>query len=199
VYGSRTKFSVYNDEYGYITHPPNKGRFVSPSTAAYYMNWAEYISYKTHRIASTMQYLLYDPAPNPLLPQGGFASGLLFFNGRKKPSYDAYRLPLYMPNTRARHRGALEVWGGVRPAPTISADVHQAQYVQIQLSRSHGAFKTVKKLKITNGRGYFDTRIKFPGSGTVRLAWTYPKRDSLLPSSALGATVSSRGVHVTVG
>ncbi len=199
LYGSRTHFAIYNDEYGYITHPPNKGRYVSPNTAAYYTNWAEYLSWKQRRIASTMQYLLYDPAFSPLLPQGGFASGLETSSGRPKPAFAAYRLPLYLPNTIARHRGSLEVWGAVRPAPSVAKDTMTTQTGLIQLSRSHGPFQTIKSIRITSPRGYFDVRIRFPGSGTVRLVWTYPNQDPSLPTSVLGTTVSSRGVHVTVG
>jgi hypothetical protein len=198
VYGSHTKLSIYNDEYGYITHPPNKGQFVSPSTAAYYINWAEYLSWSTHRIGSTMQYLLYDPPHNPLLPQGGFASGLLFSSGRPKPSFDAYRLPLYLPVTSAGGGHSLEVWGCARPAPAISSDIHVTQSVQIQFARGRGSFKTIKTVKITSSRGYFDTHVTFPGSGEVRLAWTYPSRDDRLPADALNATVHSRYVHVSV-
>src|SRR5262249_42448354 len=73
VYGSRPHLPIYNTEYGYITHPPNLDDFVSPATAAYYMNWAEYLSWKQPRVASTMQYLLYDPVLNGEIPgDGGF-------------------------------------------------------------------------------------------------------------------------------
>jgi hypothetical protein len=198
VYGSTTKFAIYNDEYGYVTRPPNKGPYVSPTTAAYYLNWAEYLSWKQPRIASTMQYLLYDPPPNPLLPQGGFDSGLLTTAGRQKATYGAYRLPVYMPVTTARPGHALEVWGAARPAPGVQQVTHQAQTVQIQLSHAGGAFKTLKTVTITNGRGYFDVRMTFPASGTLRLAWTYPKNDVQLPLDAPGVTVYSRAVHVTV-
>jgi len=199
VYGSHTRYSIYNDEYGYITHPPNKGQFASPTTAAYYINWAEYLSWKTHRIASTMQYLLYDPAPSKALPMGGFASGLLTTAGRQKPSYDSYRLPLFLPSTSARRGHGLEVWGSARPAPAISHDIHTAQFAQIQFaSGAHGRFRTLKTVKITSSRGYFDTRVTFPATGTVRLAFTYPKADRLLPANALGATVYSRYAHVAV-
>jgi hypothetical protein len=193
VYGSHTKFSIYNDEFAYITHPPNKGRYVSPKTAAYYENWTEYLSWRSHRIASTAQYLLYDPPFSPLLPQGGFASGLLTTSGRKKPAYDAYRLPLYLPNTTARIGHSLEVWGCARPAPEFSRES-----VQVQFAPGHGSFKTIKTIKITSSRGYFDTRIKFPGSGEVRLAWAYPANDSQLPANVLGVTVYSRYARVTV-
>jgi hypothetical protein len=193
LYGSRTRFAIYNDEYGYITHPPNTGRFVSPSTAATYLNWAEYLSWKSSRIASTMQYLLYDPAPNPNLPQGGFASGLLTAGGVFKPAFSAYRMPLYLPVTSTKRRHSLEVWGCARPAHFASSDTHQSQFVQIQLQRGgRGSFSTVKRVKITNSRGYFDTRVTFPASGTVRLMWNYPSKDPLLPTG----TIYSRHVSI---
>jgi hypothetical protein len=193
VYGSGKHFAIYNDEYGYITHPPNKGRFVSPSTAAYYINWAEYLSWRSRRIASTMQYLLYDPPPNPALPQGGFASGLLTSAGKFLPAYSAYRLPLYMPVTSTRRRRSLEVWGCVRPAHFAAADTHQAQFVQIQLQRGNrGSFSTVKQIKVTSQRGYFDARVTFPASGTVRLVWQYPSDDPNLPAG----TIYSRHIRI---
>ena len=71
----------------------------------YYLNWAEYISWRDPRIQSTMQYLLGDPLPATLSNDyGGFASGLIAFNGTPKPTYDAYRLPLYLPVTATTER-----------------------------------------------------------------------------------------------
>ncbi len=193
AYGSTKRFSIYNDEYGYITHPPNRGRYVKPSTAATYLNWAEYISWRSRRIASTMQYLLYDPPPSPFLPQGGFASGLLTAAGRFKPAFTAYRLPLFLPATSTRRGRSLEVWGCLRPAHFASADTHRLQYVQIQLQRgSRGSFATVKTVKIASSRGYFDTKVKFPAGGTVRLVWSYPSGDPLLPTG----TIYSRHVSI---
>ena len=40
-----------------------RGAYPSPATAAYYINWAEYLSYKNPRVKSYMQYLLTDPPP----------------------------------------------------------------------------------------------------------------------------------------
>jgi hypothetical protein len=200
VYGSHKRYSVYNDEYGYITNPPNRGHYVSPSTAAYYINWAEYLSWKWSRLASTMQYLLKDPAPSPNLPEaGGFASGLETWRGIKKPALDAYRLPLYMPTTNAHRGRAVEIWGDVRPAHYMKLDTGMAQVVQIQFQRgSRGSFTTLKSLTINDPRGYFDLRLTLPASGTLRLAWTYPSTDPLLPTDALGVTVYSRSQKVSV-
>ena len=198
LYGSRTHFAVYNDEYGYITNPPHPGAFVSPATAAYYLNWAEYLSWKSGRIASYMQYPVWDP-PATVGRYGGFSAGLFAPDGTAKPAYNAYRLPLYLPVTSTRRGRSLEVWGDLRPAYFAAQDTHTNQYVQIQFrSRSRGNFKTLgSPVKITSSQGYFDVRVKFPTSGTVRLAWTYPKADPNFPPSTAGVTVVSRNVQIT--
>jgi hypothetical protein len=212
IYGSGTHFRIYNNEYGYITNPPNHsltalnphGQFVSPSTAAWYTNWAEYLSWRNPRIASTMQYLLYDPNPRQAPEFGGFASGLIFYNGTRKPAYDAYRLPLFLPSQTARSsRQSLEVWGCVRPAQYARLDTGTPQQVQIQYQpRSRGAFTTRRTVTINSSRGYFDLHMTFPASGSVRLAWSYPKDDEMLSQDKVeppeGATVYSRTVRVTV-
>ena len=102
AYGSHRRLSIYDTEYGYVTHPPNAGTgYLSPSTAAGYLNWTEYLTWRDPRIASTMQYLLYDPNPNPPTPDvfghGGFATGLIFYDRKLKPTFYAYRMPIFLP------------------------------------------------------------------------------------------------------
>ena len=49
AWGGGRSYQIYNDEYGYITNPPNNNPsrgYVSPATAAYYINWAEYLSWR---------------------------------------------------------------------------------------------------------------------------------------------------------
>jgi hypothetical protein len=190
IYGSSRRPQIYNTEFGYITDPPNRslhyGRhFLSPATAAYYNNWAEYISWRRPQIASYMQFLLNDPNPRA----SGFATGLLTLHGRIKPAYYAYRMPIYLPVTSTRRGRRLEVWGCVRPAYYAQLDTHQPQAVQIQFRRgSRGPFATVATVGITSLRGYFDRRVTFEASGSVRLAWSYPS----------GRTIYSREVHLTV-
>jgi hypothetical protein len=205
AYGSRLRLPIYNTEYGYITHPPNRSMFVSPATAAYYLNWAEYLSWRQPRIASTMQYLLSDPSFGPgYAGEGGFASGLEFSNGRAKPGYAAYQLPLYLPVTSSRAGRGLEVWGCVRPSRYAILDSGEPQTARLQFARSpSNRFTTVKTITITDPDDcYFDVRIKFPGSGLVRLAYTYPSV-SLLPSATdsplAGTTVTGRTVRVKIG
>ncbi len=222
IYHSLKRFLIWNTEYGYITCPPNcHHRYVSPATAASYINWAEYLSWRNPRIASTSQYLLFDPNPSVGTPEyGGFASGLVFHpsvrlvGGQPKPGYFAYRLPIYLPSTTARRGRTLEVWGAVRPAPFASRDRAGPQYAQIQFApRSSSSWRTIKTLKVTDPHGYLDTRAAFPSSGSVRIAYTYPPLDTALvtelvtrSTGAVAAsglvwpaqTITSRTVNVTI-
>jgi hypothetical protein len=194
VYGSHRRLQIFNTEYGYETNPPNhSNHFVSPATAATYINWAEYLSWRNPRIATFMQFLLYDPNPRQgtaTFGLGGFASGLIFYNGRPKADYYAYRMPIFLPVSTARRGHRLEVWGCLRPAHYARIDTHgAAQRVQIQFRRgAHGSFRTAKTVLITNARGYFDTRSTFPASGAVRLAWAYPS----------GSKIYSRTVSIRI-
>ncbi|HEX4009095.1 MAG TPA: hypothetical protein VHX62_03770 [Solirubrobacteraceae bacterium] len=191
AYGAGKKFPIYNTEYGYITNPPHP-HYLSPATAAYYINWAEYLSYKQPSLMSYMQYLLKDPTQATGV-YAQFASGLEFANGTPKATYGAYRLPVYMPQTSFSHTANEEIWGDARPAPFMSKDGDGPQTVAIQLNG-----KTIKTVTITGSTGYFDIRLKFPGSGSVRLAYKYPQTDSFLPVSALGQTVYSRSFNIKV-
>jgi hypothetical protein len=207
-YGSRRRLQIYNTEYGYISNPPNRSKsFPSPTRAAQFMNWAEYLSWRNPRIATTMQYLLYDPDPKPRsgAPEfGGFSSGLMFNNRKPKATYYAYRLPIFLPVTSVRHGRALEVWGCARPAGYAKVDTHGgAQRVQIEFRRgASGPFRTIRSVAITSVRGYFDAHLALPASGAVRLTWSYPRADTLLRPSYTDLTqpdtIHSRVVSVTV-
>ncbi len=186
VYGSATRFAIYSTEFGYHTNPPETiARAVAPALAAYYLNWSEYISWLDPRVRSYDQYLLIDPSSASAL--GGFATGLEFASGIPKATYQAYRLPIYMPVT-AGHRGQqLLVWGCLRPVHHLSGGAHQS--VRIEYSAgSGGAFKTIRMVAITNPHGYFEVPQVLPGSGLLRLAWSYPD----------GTTIHSRTVAVTI-
>lgn len=204
VYGSRTRFPIYDTEFGYITSPPKhspdpkvkstKVIYLSPATAATYMNWAEYLSWRNPRLRTFDQYLLYDiERPTSANDWGGFASGLLTWTGAQKATYYAFRLPLYLPATQARRGHSLEVWGCIRPAQFGVMDSGSPQTGQIQFAPRGGQYTTVQTVTVGSGQScYFDRHITFPSSGTVRLAYAYPS------GTAGGATVFSRTVSVTV-
>jgi hypothetical protein len=204
AYGSHTKFPIYSTEYGYQTSPPkpsydkkDKAYNVSTTTAAEYLNWAEYISYKNPQIVSYDQYELFDPVKPTAANDYGYSSGLLTWDGHEKATYAAFRLPLYLPKTSAASGHSLEVWGAARPAPFASLDTGGAtQTADIQFEpKGSNTFTTIDSVAITNRSGYFDTHVVFPGSGTVRLTYTYPMADVLL---APGFQLFSRHVSVTV-
>ena len=184
VYGSSTKFPIWSTEFGYITNPPNPQYTVTPARAAYYLNWAEYMTWQDPRLKSFDQFLISDPPGTTV-----FSTGLETSTGQPKPAFDAYRMPLYLPVTSGAAKQQLLVWGGVRPAPDAARSTHHRQQVQLQFKpASGGAFATVATIPLTNPHGYFEVRQAFPSSGSVRLRWKYPN----------GQAVFSRTVDVTL-
>jgi hypothetical protein len=195
AYGSATHFPIYNDEFGYITSPPQsagKGD-PSPAQAAVELNQAEYLSYQNPRIAAYSQYLITDP---PADPGPGFSSGLYTSNGTPKATRNAFRMPLWLPNTTVRRGADIEIWGGARPAAFAG---HSSRIVDIQMRQAgHGPWHTIHTVAAAPGTGYIDIHATLPYSGTLRLAYTYPKTGSVLPSGVPGTIIASRAVDVTV-
>jgi hypothetical protein len=181
--------AIYNTEYAYRTKSNDvQDFFPTPDQAAQYLNQAEYISWKNPRIKTYDQYELVD--------SGSFPTGLFFAPHTAacpgglpcpKPSFYSYRIPVWLPHTSARRGKSLEVWGDVRAAHYARGDTGQAQNVQIQFAPSGSStFSTVKTVRISNNYGYFDVNVNFPGSGSVRLAWTYPTGDGGLSDPLAG-------------
>jgi hypothetical protein len=206
AYGSTRRIPIYSTEYGYQTSPPKLGydrkyqaHNVSQTTAAMYLNWAEYLSYRNSQVASYDQYLLADYVkPTRDNDYGGFASGLEMWNGQQKATYAAFRLPLYLPQTTASSASQqLEVWGCARPAYFAAKDGGgTSQTVEIQFApKGSHTFTNVQMVTITNPEGYFDVHIPFTRSGTVRFSYEYPMSDLML---APGTTIYSRSVAITV-
>jgi len=226
LYGSKNKMQLWNTEFGYWSVPPTKvspktqkGQAINQQTAAFYMNWAEYLSYQNPRLMSYSQYPMVDPATDV------WGSGLLTTAGKKKPEYDAFMLPMFMPKTKASHATTLTVWGAVRPAAYILALPKKQQTpvkALIQFNPtgassgggkalstgssgsastgasgsgskppkgSKGGWTTMKTVTITNKRGYFNVNLAFTRSGTVRIAWAQPG----------AATVYSRTQQIAIG
>jgi hypothetical protein len=198
AYGSHKHFPIYNDEYGYITSPPQPKSLGYPSTtvAAGYLNQAEYLSYKNSRIASYAQYLLRDPQITPKHPTPGFASGLYTQSGVAKATMFAYRMPVWLPRRTVKAGQRAEVWGGARPAAFAAGG---PRTVSIQMRRTgHRPWTTVRTVTVAPKTGYFDIRMTLPYSGSLRLAYTYPQTEPFLPPDVGGSTIYGRTVKVTV-
>jgi hypothetical protein len=188
AYGSSKRFAIWNTEFGYQTDPPEKiARSVDPLTAAKYLNWSEYISWRDPRVRSYDQYLLTDPpAANAV---GGFATGLEYKDGTPKATYNGFRMPLFLPTADAAPGNALEVWGCARPAPFVHSLTGRRQRVRIEFKPGAQApFRTIRLVRLSGRDCYFDVHVVFPSSGSVRLAWAAPG----------GPAIHSRLVSVTV-
>jgi hypothetical protein len=197
----RRTYPIWSTEFGFVTSPPQPNKvgkkYPSPAQAAIYLNESEYLSYRNPRIASYAQYLLRDP--DDLLSKGVglFSSGLMFANGTPKPTFNAYRMPLWMPKQTVTKGQNAAIWGGARPAPAGYAATHTSQAVQIQ-QLSGGVWQTLATVSVNKTTGYLSTHYRFTKSGGLRLAYTYPSTELALPAGVAGTTIYSRTVPVVV-
>jgi hypothetical protein len=163
---TRTDVPLYLTEFGYQTNPPD--RFgVSRTQQAAYLNQAEYIAYKNRNVRTLAQFLLIDDG-EPV--SRTFQSGLMDIQGRKKPSFRAYLLPVHLPRPSVRRGQRLRVWGLVRGAPN-----GRAQRVRIEV-RDRGAtrWRRVRGVLTDARRGALETSVAVRRSGHLRLVWRSP-------------------------
>jgi hypothetical protein len=190
AYGSSTHYDVYNLEYGYQTSPPDtQSGEVSPATAAKYLNWSEYLTWRLPRMLSYDQYLIEDPAPTANQKRyQKFATGIVTYSGKRKPTWYALRMASWLPSTTQTSSGRLEVWGCVRPAKIYPIAHRSPAEIQFKAA-SGGAWKTIATVSTKTSHGYFDVEEKFPSSGSVRIKWSPPS------GSAMYSRITSITVH----
>jgi len=192
VYGENRPggLPLYLTEFGYQTNPPSPIG-VSLTLQAAYLNQSEFIAYTNPHVRTLSQFLLHDdqalPGGSALARVGAtFQTGLEFHNGKRKPAYDAFRLPVYVPIPVVPRGHRIRVWGFVRLAPYATTQV-----VQIQLrTRGAHAFRTIATVKTDGGRGYLDVRIPLNASGSLQLSWSRPGTREILRSRVVGVRVS---------
>jgi hypothetical protein len=193
VYGSHRRFDVYSTEFGYQTTPPDQADqsgAVNPTEAARWLNWSEYLTWRMPRMLSYDQYLLFDPPPLPHTrkPYRAFASGLGMYTGTLKPGYDAFRMPIWLPESSAKAGAPLEVWGCVRPAKIYATAKRSPAEIQFQATGGH-SWRAIAAVSTRTRYGYFDVREHFPSSGSVRIRWKPPT----------GPAIESRVAAITIG
>jgi hypothetical protein len=106
-------FPIYITEFGIQSFPdPNA---VSLQAQAADIAIAEKFAYDNPSVVTFAQYLMNDddPQTTPGVAYGGFESGLRFFDGRRKPAYEAMRLPLAIQQIG----DTVSLWGIVQPYP----------------------------------------------------------------------------------
>jgi len=159
---------IYITEFGYQSNPPDRTSNVNPAEQAQYINESDRLFYGSSRVKWVGQYELTD------VPQADqFNTGLRFVGGKRKPAYEAYRMPIVV--TR-RSASSVEVYGQSRPGGAAT--------VAIQSQAAGGQFTTVRNLR-TNSRGMF--RVNISKKDAFKLKW----RLSGI-SNTNGETITSR-------
>jgi hypothetical protein len=148
---------IYYTEFGFQTNPPDRIFGVRVALQPSYINQSDWMAYKDPRVRAVSQYKLVDEAA-----LASFQSGLRFIDGRAKPAYTAYKLPIWVSGRGSR----LRLYGQVRPAADSTPQV-----VQIQVRPPKGgAFATVKTVTVRSRKGHFLVRVP-KRAGVWRLAW----------------------------
>ena len=169
---------------------------------AEYDAMAEQIAYDNGRVVAFSQYLLEDDpiggAPGASVNGGtvGFQTGLEYANGRPKPLYSAWPLPLVV----SKRRHGYSLWGLVRPAGKATT---VTVLVRRKGSSSYRTLRTVH----TNSAGYWTLSSSTSGHPLAR-ALGEPRRRALrrsadprpLAASARSSTLPQtpagrRGLH----
>ena len=188
AYGVPRRLPIYLTEYGYQTDPPDPYVIVTPQQQASYLNAADYLAWKDPRVRSVAQFLLYDAGPDSLYAPGDFKywdtfqTGLRFAGGAAKPAFASYQMPIWVPATRVRAGRTILVWGQLRPATHLGA-----QLASIQWRGARGGYTTIARVA-TNREGYVNVRINPRGSGRIRIAWR-PAHGALLVSRSVAISV----------
>lgn len=155
---------VWYTEFGYQTKPPDPYRGISLSKQAAWNMRAERFAFRQPRVLALTQFLLNDSGPRTQYAPShknywsNYQTGLRYFEGGRKPSYFAYRLPFLRLSQR-------RFWGMVRPAPNGITQVIRVE------RRRGGSWDPVGTRTVTNAKGFFTLKLPFAGRGEYRFVW----------------------------
>jgi len=165
---------LYMTEWGFKTNPPNPYVSTSPAEAATWLNEGEYMTWQEPYVHGLTQFLLVDSAPKPHTRKGSalywstFQTGLEYINGKPKPSFGAFQVPIWLPN--AHHGRRVTVWGQLRPA-----DHTTTQYGEIEFQRRGSkGWKELTEVQTNSPEGVVFNHVSIPSAGLVRLGWIDP-------------------------
>jgi hypothetical protein len=167
AHGLTSNLPIYLTEFG-VQSKPNRYLGVPVGQQAEYDAIAEKIAWSNSRVAAFSQYLLIDD------PQGGkpgssvnggtigFQTGLEYLNGKPKPLFFGFPVPLTV--TKSGH--GFSLWGLVRPTTGATKVT-----VLVQPKGSH-KYKTLKTVT-TNSSGYWTLHSSTKGVHW-RVRWVGP-------------------------
>jgi hypothetical protein len=188
TYGQGGSLPIYVTEWGYKTNPPNPYVRTTLGQQEAWLNEGEYMTWRLPFVRSFAQFELRDDKPRRQYRRGSqrywstFQTGLEFSNGNAKPSYRAFRIPIWVPWA---HPGrAVTVWGQLRPA-----DHAHAQSAVLEYRRSSRAkWSSLRTVQTANSEGFLLNHVRIAQPGMIRLAWRDP---------GSGAVDYSRTVKIT--
>jgi hypothetical protein len=167
AHGTSSNLPIYLTEFG-VQSKPNRYLGVPVAQQAEYDAIAEKIAWSNGRVAAFSQYLLVDDPlggkPGSSVNGGtiGFQTGLESQNGKPKPLYFGFPVPL----TVSKSGHGFSLWGLVRPA---TGATKVTVLVQPKGSRKYKTLKTVA----TNGGGYWTLHSSTNGVHW-RVQWKSP-------------------------
>ena len=155
---------IYLTEFGVSSRPPAARKYgVSLSEQAARINLAEYLAYRLSYVRSFTQFTLEDDNlgagshPGRLVFQTGIRfqatraqllGGVL---GKKKPSYNAYKNPLFVVS----HGKKVTVWGGMRGVSFGTVKITVGGKTVKSVALRHGYFSTTLK----NRKGSWQAKL----------------------------------------
>jgi hypothetical protein len=119
LWGSTAPLSLWLDEYGFQTNPPDKLRGVSPGRQDLYIQQAAYLAWRDPRVALLSQYLWVDEPVRGKKRFAGWQSGLHFSDGDPKPALESFGHPFWID-----FAGNV-LWGQVRPGGAHAVQVQR--------------------------------------------------------------------------
>jgi hypothetical protein len=150
---------IWLTEYGYQTNPPDTFLGVPPRRQATLLSLAAMRAWRLPRVTMLIQYLYRD---EPELSR--FQTGLVFADGRLKPSLQAFKLP-FAEMRRVRFRTV--VWGQIR-----GGGGGRKRY-RLEVLRKN-AWRPVGDERLTNDAGVFIRTIRLKRGALLRI-WAPPR------------------------
>jgi hypothetical protein len=150
--GTTKRYSIFLDEYGYQTNPPDETLGVTPALQDLYLQQGAYLAWRDPRVKLFSQYIWIDePLRNNF---AGFQSGLRYNNGTPKPALAHFPTPIYLDVKRGR------LWGQERPGAQHTVAVQQR-------NAGSSTWKPLATLT-TDAAGYWTTKVTVVKGTTYR-------------------------------
>jgi hypothetical protein len=159
--GLPKRLPLYLTEFG-IQSVPDRRSGVSLARQPAYQAISEHIAYVNPRVKWFSQYLMRDDVPRDQGYRfGGFESGLMRSDGRRKPSFRAFANPLAVEN----YGDDDVLWGLIRPQ-------RRATRVTIEVKRTKKSRWKVLRRLTTTSTGVYGLSVAHRKSQRYRVRWT---------------------------